>query len=242
MNRQSLLDEHDRRVKELQESGHPDASKERRLEAGRSELERLHLQLDHVSVSHLPPVFQVSDAAITNAALKEMKEAIETVQTDLKDWQEKSASIRAELAKAASNQTALCSERDKLYQRAALLATPHANRDNANGTAQTSQLRLMEQERQTNEKLAAMVAALRLKIAETKLASEQAQEDLRELNQHVLEARILVAGKTIDQMQRRYREAAEAQENALKQAVGQAREHGPPVQGSPGTIPGSSPG
>ena len=217
--RQVLLDEHDQAVKELQELAHPRLSPERQSAAARSELERLKVQLAQPPQSLLPPVFQGSATGITKAALGEMKDAIETAQGDLKEVQAKSESVRAELARAGSKQNALRAERDKLYQHVATLKALHQERETATGVARTPQLRLLAQERLTNAKLTARVAALRLKVAETKLAAELALADLRELSQHVLEAHMQVSRRVLDQMQLRYREAAELQEHALKQAA-----------------------
>ena len=217
--RQVLLDEHDQAVTELQGLAHPRLSPERQSAAARSELERLKVQLAQPPQSLLPPVFQGSATGITKVALGEMKDAIETAQGDLKEVQAKSESVRAELARAGSKQNALRAERDKLYEHVATLKALHQEQETATGVARTPQLRLLAQERLTNAKLTARVAALRLKVAETKLAAELALADLRELSQHVLEAHMQVSRGVLDQMLLRYREAAELQEHALKQAA-----------------------
>lgn len=219
LERQVLLDEHDQGLKELQELAHPRLSPERQSAAARSELERLQVQLAQPPQSLLPSVFQGSATEITKAALGEMKDAIETAQGDLKEWQAKSESVRAELARAGSKQNALRAERDKLYQQVATLRAPHQERETATSVAKSPQLRLLAQERLTNAKLTARVAALRLKIAETKLAAELALADLRDLSQHVLEAHMQVSRRVLDQMLLRYREVAELQQHALKQAA-----------------------
>ncbi len=216
---QALLDEHDERLKELQELAHPRLRRERQAVAARSELERLQAQLAQPPQSFLPPVFLSSATEITKTALEEMKHAIETAQGDLNEWQAKFASSRAELAAAGGKQDALRTERDRLYQQVAALKAPHQERATATIAGKDPQLRLIAQERLTNAKLAARVAALRLKIVETKLAEELAQVDVRELSQHVLEAHMQVSRKVLNQMQLRYREAAEQQQLALKQAA-----------------------
>jgi hypothetical protein len=60
---------------------------------------------------------------------------------------------------------------------------------------------------------------LRFKTAENKLALEQAQADLRELSQQVLQAHMQVTRRLLEQMQLRYREAAENEQQALRQAA-----------------------
>ena len=104
-----------------------------------------------------------------------MKDAIETIQGELKDWLAKSESLRAELTSAGSDQTALRTERDKLHQQVTALKAPDQERKTAAGVDRSPQLRLLAQERLTNNKLAAQVAALRLKIVESKLVLEQAR-------------------------------------------------------------------
>ena len=219
LERQVLLDEHDRAVKELQELDHPRLDPERQSAAARYELDRLRAQLAQLPQNLLPPVFHVLAPAITKPALGEMKDAIETIQGELKDWLAKSESLRAELTSAGSDQTALRAERDKLHQQVAALKAPDQERKTAAGVDRSPQLRLLAQERLTNNKLAARVAALRLKIVESKLVLEQAQADLRELSQQVLEAHMQVSRRVLDEMLLRYHKAAELQEQALKQAA-----------------------
>jgi hypothetical protein len=219
LERQALLDEHDQAVKELQELAHPRLSRERQSAAARSELERLRAQLAQPPGSLLPPGFLGSATEIKKTALEEMKDAIETAQGDLNEWQAKFESVRAELAKAGSKQSALRADRDKLHQQVATLKAPHQERESATIAAKNPQLRQLAQERLTNANLAARVAALRLKIAETKLALELELADVRELSQHVLEAHMQVSRKVLNQMQLRYREAAELQQRALKKAA-----------------------
>jgi hypothetical protein len=219
LERQVLLDEHDQGVKELQELAHARLNPERQSAAARSELERLQAQLAQPPQRLLPPAFQGSATEITKAALGEMKDAIETAQGDLRESQAKSESARAELASASGKQNALRAERDKLYQQVATLGAPHQEQEPATSVAKTPRLRLLAQERLTNVKLAARVAALRLKIAETKLADEQALADVRKLRQRVLETHMQVTRKVLDQMQLRYSEVAELQQRALRQAA-----------------------
>jgi hypothetical protein len=219
LERQSLLDEHDQVAKELQELTNPNLSPEKQTATARAELERLQTQLAQLPQSLVPPVFQGSATEFTKAALGEMKDAIGTAQNDLNEWQAKFEGVRAELARAGSKQNALRTERDRLFQQLATFTAPSQERQAVANSSKTPQARLLAQERLTNTKLAARVGALRLKIAETKLARESSLADLRELHQHVLEAHVQVSRKLLDQMQRRYREVAELQQRALERAA-----------------------
>jgi len=219
LERQALLDEHDHGVKELQELAHAGLGRERQSAAARSELERLQAQLAQPPQSLLLPVFLSSATETTKTALGEMKDAIESAQGELNEWQTKFASARAELAKAGSKQDALRTERDHLYQQVATLKAPHEERETASTVAGNPLLRLLAQERLINSKLVARVAAMRFKIAETKLNEELALAEVRELSQNVLDSHVRVSRKVLDQMQLRYREAAELQQRTLKQAA-----------------------
>jgi hypothetical protein len=219
LERQGLLDEHDQGLKELYELTHSKLSPERQSAAAGSELERLRVQLAQLPQSLLPPVFKGSATEISKAALGEMKDAIETARGDLKEWESRSESLRAEQASSGKKQNTLRAERDKQYQQVATLKAPQEERETAAGIAKSPQFRLLAREHLTNDKLAARVAALRLKIVETKLALEQALADLRELSQHVLEAHMQVSHRMLEQMQLRYSDAAEQQQQALKKAA-----------------------
>ena len=144
---------------------------------------------------------------------------METVQSDLKECQNRFQSHRTERNRADSKQKTLQSERDSLEQQAAILEAAGREQDSTSRGAMTSETQLLVRERQTNSVLATQVVTLRLKIAEKKLAAELARADLRTLSQDILEAHIQLSRKVLDQMQLRYREAAGLQEQALKQAA-----------------------
>ena len=117
--RQLRLDEHDHTVKELQELTHPKVNPELQEASAHSEFEHLQSQLAQPAQSLLPPVFRVSTTELTDAARNEMKDAIEATENDLKEWQARLETARAELAQAGSTQSALRRQRDKLFQQVA---------------------------------------------------------------------------------------------------------------------------
>ena len=121
--------------------------------------------------------------------------------------------------KPAASKSALRTERDKLYQQVATLKAPHARAGGRNQRRQEPAAPAARQERLTNAKLAARVAALRLKVAEAKLAEEPSLAEVRELSQHVLEAHVQVSRGCSSRCRVRYREVAELQQRDLKQAA-----------------------
>ena len=60
--------------------------------------------------------------------------------------------------------------------------------------------------------------SLRLQVVEAEIALEVKLADVRELSLHVCHAHVQLAEQTLEQMQVRYRAAAEDQERDLKQA------------------------
>jgi hypothetical protein len=217
--RQLRLDEHDRAVKELQALANLQLTLEQQANTARTELEHLQVQFAHSPQNLLPRAFKVSPAALTDAVLGEMKEAIDGAKTDLKAGQTKLEAARAELAKASAAQNVLRAERDKLFQRVATLKAQSQERAAAITAAQTSEARQLAQERLTNIKLEGRVEALRLKILEAKLAGEPKLAEARDLNQRIFETHVQISRKLLDQMQLRYRELTEAQQRDLKKAA-----------------------
>ena len=135
------------------------------------------------------------------------------------DGKRNSQTVVPSWPKPPARKTRLRTERDHLYQQVATLKATNQKRETATGAAGNPQLQLLARERLTNAELAARVATLRLKIMETRIAAEQALTEFRELSQHVFEAHVQLSHSLLDLMQLRYREAAELQQSALKQAA-----------------------
>ena len=145
--RQLRLDEHDQAVKELQELTHPKLTPESRAAIAHSELERLQFQLAQPVQNLLAPIFRGSTTELTDATRAEMKDAIEATQNELKDWQARLETARAELAKANGTQSALRAERDKLFQQVAEPKARSQERANAVSGPRAADARLLARER-----------------------------------------------------------------------------------------------
>lgn len=217
--RQLLLDEHDRATKELAAlDGHgPDAA--RLAASARAELERLQPQVSGNSPFNLPPPFNVPATQVTEAALVEMKEGIEGAQNDLKSWQSKLEAARAEAIKTDQRIAAQRTQRDKLFRSVADLKAKGQERESAVTSARTAEERQLARERLTNARLEARVEDLRLKVLEATRNRESSLVEVRQLNERVLESQLQVSGKLLQQMQQRYRILAESQERDLKRAA-----------------------
>ena len=167
----------------------------------------------------MPPPFNIPTTGVTEAALGEMKQAIEAAKNDLKSWQSKLEAAHAEAAKTGSNAAALRAERDKLFRSVAALKAKGQEREKAVTAAKTAEERQLARERLTNAKLEARVEDLRLKILEATQGRETSLAEVRQLNERVVDAQVQVSRKLLDQMQRRYRVLAESQQRDLQRAA-----------------------
>jgi potassium efflux system protein len=217
--RQLRLDAYEQALKELQELIHPRVTPEQRAAAARTELERLRSQLAQPPQNLIAPVFRASASAVTDAARAEMKDAIGNAQTEVKEWQSKLEAKRGGVSRAAATQNALRSARDKLFQEVATLKAQSHERTTAVSAAKSPEAQLLSQERLANFRLERRTLALGLQIAEAKLERELKLVEVRELNQHVNEAHVQITQRLLEQMQVKYRDAAESQERNLKRAA-----------------------
>lgn len=233
LERQQRLEEYDQAAEELQKLTDPHLSPDRQLAASRLELERLQVQLAQPSQTALPRPFRISTKEVTDATRGEMKDAIEAVKTELKEWQAKFEEGRVQETGAGTAQQSLRADRDKLFQEVAALRTRTQKPAKASSAAQTPRDRQLEQERLVDLKLLAMIEALRLKVVEAKLTQELKRAEIRQVHQRELEAHEQLAQRQLEQMQRRYRELAEFQRQDLEKAAAtqasKARQSGDPL-------------
>ena len=156
--RQLRLDEHDHAVKELQELTHPKVTPERQAAAAHAELERLQTHLAQPAQNLLAPIFRGSITELKDAARAEMKDAIEATKNEIKDWQGRLETARAELVKADSTQNALRAERDKLFQQVAAPKARSQERESAANGPRAAEARRLARERLINAELEATIA------------------------------------------------------------------------------------
>ena len=205
--------------KELATLAGPGSDPGKLAATAKAELERLQPQVAGSSPFSLPPPFNIPTTGVTEAALGEMKQAIEAAKNDLKSWQSKLEAAHAEAAKTGSNAAALRAERDKLFRSVAALKAKGQEREKAVTAAKTAEERQLARERLTNAKLEARVEDLRLKILEATQGRETSLAEVRQLNERVVDAQVQVSRKLLDQMQLRYRVLAESQQRDLKRAA-----------------------
>jgi potassium efflux system protein len=144
-----------------------------------------------------------------------MKDALEATTNDLKEWKSKLETLRTEVVNWESRQNARRVERDKLFQRVAALKARGAERE-ADAGVQTARARRLAQERLINLEWEARVEALRLQVIEAQIALETKLKGGRELSIQVCKTRIHVIEQTLELMQQRYRAAAELRERDLQ--------------------------
>jgi potassium efflux system protein len=212
------LDESDKASAALKRVTHPEPSPEQQLAEAKDALGRLHAILAQAGAQPealLPPAYRGRSAVGSPAVSAEMKEALEATTNELKEGKSKLETLRTEVVNWESLQNARRAERDRLFQRVAMMKARGGQRE-AVVEASTARARRLAQERKINFECEARVEALRLQVIEAQLALEIKLASVRELSAQVCQARIRVAAKTLELMQQRYRAAAELQERDLK--------------------------
>jgi potassium efflux system protein len=217
-------------VKARREAEHPEPSPERLSADCRTDIEHVKTLLEQAAKDEaalLPPTFRAASASAvpTETTLAEMKEAIDEAQADLKEWAEKLERLKASPAhQAVSRVTTIRSERDKTHQRVATLAARRAEREAAVSSAKSTADRDLAAERLTNFLWETRVEDERLQGLEARITLEGKLAEVAEFQLRQANAHALLAKKTLDVMQARYRSAADRIEKALKQkAADEAR-------------------
>jgi potassium efflux system protein len=217
--RRRRLEEHRLALKEWHELNQPERSPDKQLSAARADLDQLKTQLGQPPQNFLPPAFKTASGQLNDSVRGELKEAIETLDGELKEWRTKLEAARAQPASARSKQAGLRAERDDLFKQVAASTAKGQERESAIRSAKVDQARLLAQERLMNFRLEARIDALRLKVVEAKLARELKLQDVRELDQQRLQAHVQLSRKLLDLMQERYRQLAESRSRDLEQAA-----------------------
>jgi potassium efflux system protein len=212
------LEEYDKAVEALKKASNPELSPEHQMDESKKELRRLHADLGQAAKQPetlLPRAYRGLSAGGSPALSAEMKDGLVTTTNDLKEWKTKLETLRSEVANWESRQNARRAERDKLFQRVATMKARGKEREVVAG-APTAVARRLNQERLTNLEWEMRVETLRLQVIEAQLALEAKLKGVRELSIQVCLARIQVAEKTLELMQQRYRMAVDLKERELK--------------------------
>jgi hypothetical protein len=216
-----LLEEYDKASAEFKKAVHPEPTAEQQATEARGELVRLQALLAQAAMHPevlLPPSFPVPGAAARPAVSAEMKEALEAATGALKEYKAKLESLRTEVVNWEGLQNARRAERDKLFQVVAAMKARGVEREETAGPVSASgPARRLARERQVNAEWKARVEAMRLQAVEAQIALEAKLSGVRELGVQVGQVQVQVAEKTLDVMQGRYSAAAEQQERVLKE-------------------------
>lgn len=213
--RKRLLDDFDRVVREIEELSSPENNPDRLLAEAKAEAERLEIRDAQPIDSLLPPVF-TQDGELDDAERERMKEAIEGVKADIREFQDRLDATSAEAAKdVRSSLATLRGDRDKIAQRiAALKAKTEAAATAA--SPKTSSDRKLADERATNLRVETTVETLRLQVVEMRLARAGKIAEAAELNRRNWIERVKFGRKMLERMQQRHQTLTEADERELK--------------------------
>jgi potassium efflux system protein len=216
------LDEYERTTQVLQKAISPDPSPEKQCEDAKAELLQLHDTLNQATVSPdslLPTVFRNPRANDVNAVGLEMRNALETERTDLKQWEAKIENLRIEIAKAESSRNTRQSDRDKLFQRVANLKAKSPEIEARVTAALSSEARQVAQEKLVNFEWESRVENLRLRLIEAQLALDRKIAAVRDLNLQIYQVQVQVMEKRCNLMEARYKAIVDRQEQDLSRAA-----------------------
>jgi hypothetical protein len=216
------LDEWEKAEASHQAAEHPEPSPERQAAEWKAELERIKTLYRQAIQDHdalLPSAFRNVNPATTlsDAARAEMKDALDAARGDLKDWSTRLERLRAEQAEKPANPVAaLRADRDKIFQRITTLKTRGAERQAAVDSAKTPDEADLARERLVNFDWESRVENERLLAQEALIALEVKRTDLALLNLQVFEAHTLMATRTLERIQVRYKTVSDRQERDLE--------------------------
>jgi potassium efflux system protein len=215
------LDEFEAASTALQKATHPEPSPEQQAAEAKTELDRLQTLLAQANQSPdslLPALFRNKTSKVTAALASEMKDAIETTTNEWKEWKAKLETLQSEVEKTNTLKSPQRAERDVLFQRVTALAAKSREFQSAVTDAQTIEDRRLANERLTNFEWEWRVEALRLKVAEARLALETKLAAVRDLKLEICRTHLHLAAKLLEPMQARYRAVADDQERDLNLA------------------------
>ena len=232
------LDQWDRAVKERTDAENPRPTPEQQAREWKADLERIKATLAQTASDAdalVPAAFRDPSAAVSEKVQNEMKEAIETARTDLKDWTTKLEQFRAAPSrKGNAALAAIRAARDEAHQRVAGLKARSAEREAAVAGAKSPEARALAHERLVNFQWQARVEAERLKGLEARHSLETKRSELAVLNAQVLEAHVQLAQQTLDSLKTRYRAITALQQRDLLEAAatekGRARSGDDPLE------------
>ena len=220
-NRLRLLQEYDTAQLDLRKAIYPDPSPEQEAADARAELAKLQKTLQQAETrpeSILPPLFCDGTVKASSEAGSQMRDAIELVSNELKEWRSKLENVRAETAKINGLMNARRADRDALFERVTMLTARTGEYKSAVTDAQSAAARRLAQERLVNFEWQLRLESLRLRIMESQIAMEAKLAEVRDLRAEVFRAHAQIAVRTLEPMQLRFHSVVEAQERDLTRA------------------------
>jgi hypothetical protein len=216
-----LLDEYDKASAAFKKANNPDPTPEKQADEAKSDLARRQALLTQAATNPevlLPQAFRASATGAKPSVNAEMKGAIETATGEVKESKAKLETLRTEVMNWEGQQNARRAERDRLFQAVVAMKAPGPDRAESPAGAATASAtsQRLAHERQVNAGWKARVVAMRLQALEAQIALEAKLAGVRELSVQVGLAQVQVAEKTLELMQSRYSAAAEQEERILK--------------------------
>jgi hypothetical protein len=217
------LDEYDKAVKDRLAAENPEPSPDKLAAEWKADLERTKAVLDQAAKQAdvlLPSAFRNLPEKVPDSVRSEMKDSIDTAQSELKDWSTKLEQARPDTArKPGAALAALRASRDKTFQKVASLKARNLERAAETAEARTPEARDLARETRVNDQWEARVESERLRAQEVQITLESRRSELIGLNLQVLDAHVQLAGKTLERMKLGYREMTERQEKDLHRAA-----------------------
>ena len=195
----------------------------------KADLEKTRALLDQSAKSPdalLPEAFQVADRGKTGDSrrletrLAEMKDAIDSARSELKDQAARLETLGAEGSRTLAAQiAALRLERDKVFQGLAALNAQRSERRGALSSIAAGEARDLAREKLVNLDWQARLEVERLAEKEAKAALDARRIDLGTLRVQARTARVQLARRLAERMEARYAALSERRRVALQQAV-----------------------
>ncbi|WP_165250888.1 hypothetical protein [Paludisphaera soli] len=209
------LDEYDKSLGELAGLTNPESDPDRRIAEAKADLADLQGRLDRPVADLLPPVFTLP-GEVDQAGQAQMKELIEGVKQEIKEYQDKLALGSAEPEKEAKAGPVaeLKAERERIAQDVAAVKAREAAGPPA--SARTASDRKLAEERAVNLRVEAAAAALRLQVVERKIARALKLAEAAAVDRKRWVAHVKIGKKVLEPMQARFLQLAQLAERELK--------------------------
>lgn len=229
--RLAWMDELRKALRDRRNAENPKVNPAREAAELKAEIERAQAGLEQASKrpdALLPEAFRNLATKPIDAALKAMKEAIDDVEEELKDKREADDTEKTvskdHPSKNADPLSALRAEREKLVQGRAGLASRLRTREEALAAAQGSEERILARELLMNIQWETRVQVERLRVIDALIDLETKRAALADLRRSARKASAALARKTLEIMQKRFRDLASRQSRDLARASAEETE------------------